>query len=374
MKRKFVQSGFTIVELLVAIGLLGMIIASSGLVFSKAVESHRLAKATSEITQKLHAITDQIEKDFASLRKDGEIFIAWVPKACDDDGDGTIDRYERLDRMLFFTSGDFVSYDEYSGTYNQSCVTGNLALVCYSFARDADNTLPPVQQAADRTFTRTQHIFTADSGLADMPIIPLATGIADERIFRNNFFLYEYTTLTMDRWMRIPVDQKTRMLTLITAIQNIGSAPVSLPVEEYGSAVDPDDPTSIYMFLCEGLGSFSVQGWSDTAKRWVPMYDPDGDGDYTDDSDFRLSGSDIDTGNIIGMVYPYRVIGSDPIGTVVFGGTSEFFTYPDDEVTEEHFNDIPGFGRALKFTFTLYDSMGVFKDGKTFTHIVYLDK
>jgi len=36
-------------------------------------------------------------------------------------------------------------------------------------------------------------------------------------------------------------------------------------------------------------------------------------------------------------------------------------------------DSIPGLGRALKFTFTLYDSKGVFKEGKKFTHIVYLD-
>jgi hypothetical protein len=41
-------------------------------------------------------------------------------------------------------------------------------------------------------------------------------------------------------------------------------------------------------------------------------------------------------------------------------------------VDEAHFNMIPGLGRALKFTFTLYDSKGVIKNGKTFTHIVYL--
>ena len=33
----------------------------------------------------------------------------------------------------------------------------------------------------------------------------------------------------------------------------------------------------------------------------------------------------------------------------------------------------PTFPKALKFTFVLRDSNGVFDDGKTFTHIVYLD-
>jgi hypothetical protein len=35
--------------------------------------------------------------------------------------------------------------------------------------------------------------------------------------------------------------------------------------------------------------------------------------------------------------------------------------------------DIPGLGRALKFTFTLYDSKGILQNGRTFTHIVFLD-
>ena len=47
--------------------------------------------------------------------------------------------------------------------------------------------------------------------------------------------------------------------------------------------------------------------------------------------------------------------------------------YPSDQIDEEHFNAIPGLGRALKFTFTLYDSRNLIKNGRTFTHIVYLD-
>ena len=45
-----------------------------------------------------------------------------------------------------------------------------------------------------------------------------------------------------------------------------------------------------------------------------------------------------------------------------------------EQLDREHFNSIPGLGRALKFTFTLFDSMGIIKEGRTFTHIVYLDK
>ena len=79
-----------------------------------------------------------------------------------------------------------------------------------------------------------------------------------------------------------------------------------------------------------------------------------------------------------GVLYP-----GFPYGAVQLGG--EFYCEPDtpagDErfaqlqalLNEEHFNEIPGLGRALKFTFTLYDSKGIIKEGRTFTHIVYLD-
>ncbi|MHC4371396.1 MAG: hypothetical protein ACYSW8_27600, partial [Planctomycetota bacterium] len=62
--------------------------------------------------------------------------------------------------------------------------------------------------------------------------------------------------------------------------------------------------------------------------------------------------------------YPYP-----PYGAVKIRGIG----YDPNFLTEERFNDIPGLGRALKFTFTLYDSKGIGKGGRTFTHIVYLD-
>ena len=367
------QFGFTIVELLLAISLLGIILVSSGIVFQKAVRSHRLAEATSEITQKLQAITDQLETDFASLRKDGEIFLVWVPFGIDDDGDGSIDRYERLDRMLFFTSGDFVSYNTYVDTYNQSYITGNVALVCYTFARDVDNVLPESQDPSDRILIRSQNILTSDSGLDDMPILPLDTNATAEAEFRDNFFQIEYTTLTMDQWLFIPYSEKLRMLSAVT--YPIEGSGMSMPEWHVGPQVDLQDPSTINILLADGVGEFIVQGWSDTAQRWVPMYDPDGDSIFTDDSDFRVTGSEIDTTSRTGVIYPRRTYsGGSALGFVSLGSQSELYGYANDDVTQDNFNNIPGLGRALKFTFTLYDSLGVFEDGKTFTHIVYLDR
>ena len=377
------QYGFTILELLLAMGLLGIIIISSGLVFRKAVESYRVAKATSEISQKLEALTSQIEKDFAGLRKDGEIFLLWQPNnPVDTDSDGIYDTYDRFDRAMFYTTGDFVSYNNQetttSGVYKQ--VNGNLARVCYSFARDENNVLPEVQEAKNRMLIRSQHIYTSDSDLPGFDTLGVvSSGLTEEEDFRDNYFSYEYDTRTMDEWMNIPFSDGSGSIggkaTMLSIITGTGVGPSNLDQAEWSAKLDSSNPEDIYMLLCEGVGSFEIQGWSDTVGRWVPMYDPDGDGDYTDDSDFYLSGSNIDITDVIGNLYPYiKFSNGSFMGNAKFGSTSELYDYPKENINEAHFNDIPGFGRAFKFTFTLYDSMGVFKDGKTFTHIVYLDK
>jgi len=83
--------------------------------------------------------------------------------------------------------------------------------------------------------------------------------------------------------------------------------------------------------------------------------------DLTDDSDFILEGANLHPVSIPGLRYPDGplVLRNDAIAGSLRGVP---------------FNQVPGLGRALKFTFTLYDSRGLIPKGRTFTHIVYLDK
>ena len=136
-----------------------------------------------------------------------------------------------------------------------------------------------------------------------------------------------------------------------------------------GAHVNPADARSIHMLLCEGVAEFKVQGWYDAQQRWVPEVDPDGDGPDADDSDFfDLPGSP--SVQVPGVLYPWRNLPG-----IVYGGVSiNNMGYPSNQVNEANFNRIPGLGRALKFTFTLFDSKGIIEKGRTFTHIVYLDK
>jgi hypothetical protein len=121
-----------------------------------------------------------------------------------------------------------------------------------------------------------------------------------------------------------------------------------------------NEPQTFHKLMCSGVGSFSVQ-WSywdgiDKAVRWFPSDDPDGDGD-DDDSDFSAALGDsfgvyfnVPAAYRFGLWYPI----SDP--AIVFNGKTNAF--------------VP---RALKFTFTLYDSMGLVEGGREFTHTVRLE-
>ena len=131
-----------------------------------------------------------------------------------------------------------------------------------------------------------------------------------------------------------------------------------------GAEINPADPNSIHMLLCEGVGEFKIQGWNDALQRWVPEVDPDGDGTLLD-TDFipAQNGIELHSEEIPGVLYPYPPNGGVRINNI---------DYPENQIDEAHFDMIPGLGRALKFTFTLFDSKGIIKEGRTFTHIVYL--
>jgi len=84
----------------------------------------------------------------------------------------------------------------------------------------------------------------------------------------------------------------------------------------------------------------------------------------------RQSGGDpkpndrtIQNGVYIKRYYHYKVDTTYAYTTTFQSNTSGWFHFAENFTRT----------RALKFTFTIYDSKGVFPDGKTFTHIVYLN-
>jgi len=342
------KKAFTLIELLAAIGILAVILSFAGVIFKVSIEAHRTAIANAEIMQKLRAITNQLNADLKGLRKNGEIFVVWVAKQVPNANykDNDLDGYERFDRIMFFADGDFQSYNA------NPMVRGNVARICYMIARKG-HLREQGQDRTERILARSVHILTADPGLADFPD---PNRLSDAQWYQWNN-RYEYDKITIEGWKEIAWKNKMNMLSVISDI-TVGTSNVNEAIR--GVTVEPADANSIHMLLCEGVGEFKIQGWNDARQQWIPEVDPDGNGDLTDTHFFFA-----DPNSVPGVLYPYPSSGVVTINNI---------NYPREQVDEAHFNAIPGLGRALKFTFTLYDSKGIIKEGMTFTHIVYLDK
>ncbi|MBN2272351.1 MAG: type II secretion system protein [Sedimentisphaerales bacterium] len=351
------KKAFTLIELMVAVGILGIVLSFAGVVFNAGIDTYRTAEANAEIMRNFRAITDRLDADFEGLRKDGEIFVVWVAKPTAVSGDCDLDGFERFDRIMFFADGDFQSY----GT--TPMIHGNTARISYMLAirggMKAD-----AQARPQRILARTQHILTSDPGVP-WSLDPNTFTDTDSRwLDWHNRYEYDKTPplgASLEQWKHISWDQKADMLSVIT---DVDITPSSVASNLRGAHVDPADPTTIHKLLCEGVGEFKVQGWYDAESRWVPEIDVDGDGDLTDRTDFYWSSPGVLDPLCPGMLYP-----GIPYGGIGINGIS--YTGPLDET---NFNSIPGLGRALKFTFTLFDSKGIIEQGRTFTHIVYLDK
>ena len=368
------NKAFTLIELVVAIAILAMMSVFAGAVFKVSTGSHRIALANAEIMQKLRTITAQLDADFKALRKDGEIFVVWTAQSVtdylyDDDYDG--DGHVRFDRIMFFAGGDFQSYRT-----EPAAIRGNVARISYMLANrpgpDGSVDRARAQPPQDRILARTQHILTA----ADLVDSLDYDSDLDERLLDQWHNQYEYDRISLQEWKNIPwrknpdfvqrdEPNKPNILSAITGIrllEDVGDFVI-------GSRIAPEISDSIHNILCQGVGEFKVQGWYAPLRRWVPEVDPDNDGDLTD-TDFFLDPEDptrLDSEAVPGVLYHPHY------GGVSLGGDlRNTDTSYRELLNEEHFDEIPGLGRALMFTFTLYDSRGIIPEGRTFTHIVYL--
>ncbi len=355
------RRAFTLMELVVALGIMALVMSFAGVIFRVSTDSHRLALANAEIMQKLRAITEQLDSDFRGLRKDGEVLVFWrAERKANYTGANrnAEEAFDRFDRIMFFADGDFQTYRA------SPAVRGNLARVSYALAsgpsaNPAEPNRPQSQKPERRILARTEHILVAPSTATD-PCDPLGTGKFTDSQWRDWLSSAESDSISMRGWELIPLAKKVDILSVIGDVEvGLGEQNTSKKnVTIGGVTLDPNKPDSLHAFMCRGVGQFKVQGWSDAENRWIPQVNPNGDASLKDDSDFILEGDEMHPRQIPGVWYPR--------GPAIFGNR-QITTLSGD------FNTIPGLGRALKFTFTLYDSRGLVKGGRTFTHIVYLD-
>ena len=298
MKGKLKKTGFTMVELLVAIGVLVIILATTSVIFKVCIESQRKASAMSEIMRNLRGITDQLDEDFKGLQKDAPIAI-WF------EYDGS----NRYDQMMFFASGDFQSLN--------APISGNLARIYYG------NAGPDPAYMNLRLLARRQHVLTADISMSGYPnsnFSAMAVAGAENAT--------EYDFMSLSEWKTIPV----------AVYQNI-IMPACLDTSTGRPIINTATPVGgLHMLMCQGVSNFSIQfaQWDNVNSVWIWL---------------PKEGFDIFAGNHFGLYC-----------NVPGGAGFPYWAYR------------PTFGyKALKFTFTLYDSNGVLKGGRTFTHIIYID-
>jgi len=362
------KKGFTLIELVVAVALLVMMLSFSSVIFKGSIGAHRSADASADIMQKLRAITDQLNADFKGLRANAPLLI-WFKQAESDPG-------QRYDEIMFFADGDFQSTQLYeSGGINREpipideepqgtddkLIRGNVARIFYGQAK-VNSSLPWEMQDDDerkRILGRRRHILSADSDLEEWPnenMSDFDDGRSPKDKDKYNE-LYEHDSLSLAQWKIVE--------------ENAYEDEIIPTCFDSPAVIDMNDAGTFHKLMCEGVSSFAVQ-WAywdldDDELRWFPSDDPDRDGG-SGDSHFKLM-----------ETYPTEPISEfadfDLFGTFfnIEAGQINYWGPVSDMEYKLGDKFLSGFyPKALKFTFKLYDSRGVIKEGRTFTHIVYL--
>jgi type II secretory pathway pseudopilin PulG len=353
--------GFTLVEIVVAIGILVMVVGFAGVIFQRSIGSYRTSMAQAEIMRKLRVITEQLDSDFRGRRKDAPMFI-WFQRGVTSAADAN-----RLDQIMFFADGDFQSTRLYDGnpiipSNTGSPVISNLARIYYGQARSIDPRSHSMNEAInlrdyDRLFSRRQHLYIANPAppqpqYAQFPQIDPTGHLVIVPTDNNSF---EHDTNSLSQW-QAAAQNSTNVDRIITSC----FGDTAFNYNNNRPEINKADASTLHLLMTEGVGSISIQ-WSyfytDVSGRhifWWPNIDPDGD-PLTPYSDFSSL-------NSFGIYFNTAA----PSAAIPNWFPYSWASYLAGAVPD------PVFPRALKFTFTLYDSRRVFPNGQTFSHIVYL--
>ncbi len=270
------RKGFTLIELIVAIGILAIVLSFAGLIFRVSIESHRMALANAEIMQKLRVITEQLDTDFSGVIMDYGGKVQARTRTYTVNGE----EFEtNSDGIVFFAHGDFQSTGQYDVNGDDETIAGNVAAIFYG-------------QPDPNSYTR-------EPGPRDKVLLRRQTILASEASPDESDPNGEYYATSLEMWRAGNPDADR---------EGWVEAPL----------IDPADIAATQpMYLAKGVDNFTI--------------------------------SYLESGDPIGAdALPWkRNLGEDAESA----GINPY---------------------AFKFTFTLYDSRGIIKDGRTFTHIVYV--
>jgi prepilin-type N-terminal cleavage/methylation domain-containing protein len=276
------RKAFTLLELIVALGILAVVLSFAGLIFRVSIDSHLMALANAEIMQKLRVITEQLDSDFKKAHfKYGGRIEAHTTTYTTEVNDVEVEVAVNSDSIVFFANGDFQSTEQYDG----QTVVGNVAVIFYGHPDPCSYDRPP--EPKDHVLLRRQTI-----------LAPYAPGADSDP---NG----EYYLTSLEQW---------RAGALATDLKGWARRPL----------IDANDLRAQQpMYLARGVHDFTISYLDADANEPTTT---------TEAIDWRREIDEEGTGVLV-SIRPH----------------------------------------ALRFTFTLYDSRGIIKKGRTFTHIVLVD-
>ena len=289
MNYKLRTKAFTLVELLVAISILVIVLSTTSIIFKVCIESQRKAGALTEVMRNLRGITDQLDRDFKGLQKDGWLVIrpGLLPNG-------------RADRIYYFASGDYQSWFD-------TTVKSNIARVYFGVDGISLDGVP----VGKRNLARDVLLLTPGT----TPVGP--------------------PPLSADRWDYFGISYSACRADLVGNLENPDIYVLGNPIP-IDVAVSP--PLNVQSLICQNVGAVKIE-WSDGTIGAVTAGVLDWWGLDYPNGDTRI---ELPIGYYLAVWFPQNA------GVV----------------------DWP---KAIKFTFTLYDSKGILDGGRTFTHIVYLE-
>jgi len=323
------KKAFTLIELMVAIALLAMVLSFSGVIFKLSINSHRTSGANTDIMQKLRAVTDQLNIDFRKLPKDAYLILH-----CEEQigrieyEDSTATGNFRADRIYYFCTGDFQSwYDDNVKASIARVYFGHDGISLFDLIMNK-----PVSRwnlARDIVLLTPGQIIPAPPPIVDYNDISYAACVANTPLILAD----------ADRLLSPP-------LTGLPPVINIR-----------------DDANDVRRLMCENVGEIRIE-WSDGTRYPSTHLNPD--------LRNKLVWFGYSTPKISWILI--NGLPLDPVYTTI----EDLSNMPPPETGFYRASWTPTipkqyWPKALKFTFTLYDSKGILEKGRTFTHIVYLE-
>jgi len=308
------RKAFTLVELTVAVALLVMMFSFSTVIFDIGIESHRKAGANAEIMQKFRAITEQLNADLKNMPKDGYLVIhcRQLPNRRVT-ADSAQPKNIRSDSIYFFSTGEFHSWYD-------STLRSNAARLCIGHER--------------RTFTNP-------------------TLAANKwKLVRNTLLLTPGFSAQPDCADAGYAECRDHVYNMLGEDPNGPAGPIDNPPIVNASTSD-----SFRHLFAENVGQFKIQ-WTDGINYL-----------FVDPQNPTITNQTLAW---FDLQWPRKLDGRGIIADLNYHHIEDIT--PPYEAAWTPSTRQKLWPKALKFTFTIYDSKEILKNGKTFTHIVYLDR